>query len=265
MLHVLAVLMGVTLAVTLAAAEPVEIVAHRGASWDAPENTVAAWRLAWEQGADAAELDTYLTKDGKMVVLHDGSTQRTTGVDLRVAETTLAELRALDAGKWKGEQFAGEKLPSLAEMLATLPRGKRAFIEVKCGPEAMPEIYRVVRASRIKPKQLMVISFNAAVIAEAKRLRPDLRASWLVGLNAAAPQAAEDLIAEAKRIQADGLSLSATPQVLDKAFGDKVKAAGLKLYVWTVDDADLARRMIEVGAESITTDRPGWLREKLSH
>jgi len=107
MLHVLAVLMGVTLAVTLAAAEPVEIVAHRGASWDAPENTVAAWRLAWEQGADAAELDTYLTKDGKMVVLHDGSTQRTTGVDLRVAETTLAELRALDAGKWKGEQFAG--------------------------------------------------------------------------------------------------------------------------------------------------------------
>jgi len=129
----------------------------------------------------------------------------------------------------------------------------------------MPEIYRVVRASRIKPKQLMVISFNAAVIAEAKRLRPDLRASWLVGLNAAAPQAAEDLIAEAKRIQADGLSLSATPQVLDKAFGDKVKAAGLKLYVWTVDDADLARRMIEVGAESITTDRPGWLREKLSH
>src|SRR4051812_33505820 len=87
-----------------AAGEPrVEIVAHRGASYDAPENTVAAIKLAWEQKADASEFDVYLTKDGQIVISHDANTKRTTGVDKKVAEQTLEEIRRLDAGKWKGE------------------------------------------------------------------------------------------------------------------------------------------------------------------
>jgi glycerophosphoryl diester phosphodiesterase len=251
---------------TAPAAEPrVEIVGHRGASFDAPENTVASFKLAWEQKADAAELDVYLTKDGKLVVIHDATTKRTTGTDLKVVDTTLEELRKLDAGKLKGEKFAGEKLPTLEEMLATTPEGKRVFIEVKCGPEAVPEMDRVIKASKLKPEQTCVISFNAAVIAAAKKARPDLQAFWIVGLGGKGkPKTAEDLIAKAKEIKADGLDLSATPAVLDKAFGDKVRAAGLKLYVWTVDDVDLARKMIAAGAESITTNKPGWLREQLA-
>src|SRR3954471_10624430 len=92
------------------AAEPpaVQIVGHRGASFDAPENTVASVKLAWEQKANAAEFDVYLTKDRKVVVIHDKDTKRTAagGVNKVVAESTLAELRTLDVGKWKNEKFA---------------------------------------------------------------------------------------------------------------------------------------------------------------
>ena len=254
------------LAASLAsAAEPgVEIVGHRGASFDAPENTVAAIKLAWEQKADASEFDIYLTKDGQIVVIHDATAKRTAGSDVKVSETTLAELRKLDAGAWKGAKFAGEKLPTLAEMLATVPPGKRVFIEVKCGPEVVPELGRVLKAAKLKPAQTCVISFDAAVIAATKKARPDLPALWLVSLNARKPRTAEELIAKAKEINADGLDLSATPAVLDEAFGKKVKAAGLKLCVWTVNDVDLARKMIAAGAESITTDKPAWLREQLA-
>lgn len=256
------------LAATLApAAEPkVEIVAHRGASFDAPENTLAAIELAWKQSADASEFDVLLTKDGKLVVIHDATTKRVAGTDLKVAGSTLDELRKLDVGKWKAEKFVGEKMPTLEEMLATVPAGKRVFVEVKCGPEAVPELDRVIRASKLKPEQTCVISFSADVIAAAKKARPDLQALWIVSLapKNQKPRTAEELIAKAKEINADGLDLSATPAVLDKAFGAKVKGAGLKLYVWTVNDAALAKQMIAAGAESITTDKPGWLREQLA-
>jgi glycerophosphoryl diester phosphodiesterase len=266
MTRTLAALMTALAATVGLAAEPkVEIVAHRGASFDAPENTVAAIELAWKQKADASELDVYLTKDGKIVVIHDADTKRTAGVEMKVAASTLADLRKLDAGKWKGAKFAGEKLPTLEEMLATVPAGKRVFIEVKCGPEIVPELDRVLKAAKLKPEQTAIISFNAGVIAATKKGRPDLQAYWIVSLGGKGkPKTAEELIAKAKEIKADGLDLSATPAVLDKTFGDKVKAAGLKLYVWTVDDPALAKKMLAAGVESITTNKPGWLREQLA-
>src|SRR5262245_53293376 len=110
-----------------------EIIAHRGASADAPENTAAAFKLAVEGGADAFEGDYYLTKDGKIICIHDNNTKRTTGVDGKVPQMTLAELRKLDAGSWKGSKFGGEKLPTLSEALALVPAGKKTFVEIKCG------------------------------------------------------------------------------------------------------------------------------------
>src|SRR5262245_53507276 len=249
----------------LAAAPKVEIVAHRGASYDAPENTVAAIKLAWKQKADASEFDVFLSKDGKIVVIHDKDTKRTAGVNHVVAASTLAELRKLDVGKWKGAKFAGEKVPTLDEMLATVPAGKQVFVEVKCGPEIVPELNRVLKASKLKPSQTPVISFNADVIAAVKKARPELPAYWIVSLRAGKnkkPPTAEALIARAKQIKADGLDLSAS-EALDRAFAAKVKDAKLKLYVWTVNDVAVARRMVTLGVDGITTDRPGWLREQL--
>lgn len=249
-----------------AAAPKVEIIAHRGASYDAPENTVAAIRLAWDQKADGSEFDIYLTKDGKIAVMHDKDAKRTAGVSKVVPEVTLEELRALDVGKWKGAKFAGEKVPTLDEMLATVPTGKTVFIEVKCGPEIVPELVRVLQASKLRAEQTPVISFNAAVIAAVKKARPDVPAYWLVGLTpkkGTAPPTAAALIAKAREIKADGLDLSAS-EVLDEAFAKAVREAGLKLYVWTVNDAEVAKRMVRLGVDGITTDRPAWLREQIA-
>ena len=242
---------------------PAEIVAHRGASRDAPENTLAAINLAWEQDADAAEFDVYLTRDRQIVAVHDKTMKRTAGVDLPVPGSTLAELRTLDVGKWKADRFAGERIPTLAEMLATVPAGKSVFIEVKCGPEIVPELDRVLTASKLPAKQTPVISFDAAVIAAVKKARPDLPAYWVVGLGGRTPPTAAALVARSRAIAADGLDLGVS-DVLDADFAKAVKAAGLKLYVWTVNDEPTARRMIGLGVDGITTDRPGWLREQLA-
>jgi glycerophosphoryl diester phosphodiesterase len=249
----------------LFAGSNVEIIGHRGASFDAPENTVAAMKLNWAQNADTAECDVFLTKDGKIVVIHDKDTKRVAGVDKKVVDQTLAEIQQLDVGKWKGAKFAGEKVPTLDAVLATVPEGKRIFIEVKTGPEIVPELDRVLKASKLKPEQTPIISFHAEVIAEVKKVRPEVAAYWVVSLKPAKGKqvpTAETLIAKAKAIQADGLDLSAAP-ALDKVFAAKVRAAGLKLYVWTVNDIAEARRMVGLGVDGITTDRPGWLREQL--
>src|SRR5688572_31257071 len=122
MLRVLASLMTALTATTAIAAEPlkVEIVAHRGASFDAPENTVAAIKLAWEQKADASEFDIYLTKDGKIAVIHDKDTMRTAGVQKLVAESTLEELRKLDVGKWKRSEEHTSELQSQSNLVCRL-------------------------------------------------------------------------------------------------------------------------------------------------
>ena len=240
---------------------PVEIIAHRGASHDAPENTVASFRAAWLQNADGAELDIYLTADNHIVVCHDKNTKRTAGVELVVAQSTLAELRVLDVGIWKDPKFAGETIPTLQEMLATLPPHRKVYVEVKCGPEIVPEMIHQLEASGFPPEQTPVICFNADVVAAVKKARPDLPAYWLSDLKEG--KTAESLIARAQEIQADGLDLKAGPE-LDQAFADKVKAAGLRLDVWTVNDPELAKRMVEIGAAGITTDRPEWLRERLA-
>ncbi len=126
----------------------IEIIGHRGASHDAPENTLASFRLGWAQGADANELDLRLTRDGQIAVIHDATTRRIAGLERPVAAQTLAELQALDAGSWKGAAWAGEQIPALAEVLATVPDGKRLYLEIKCGVEVLPELERVIAEAR---------------------------------------------------------------------------------------------------------------------
>lgn len=112
------------------------IIAHRGASWAAPENTLAAAELAWQEGADAVEADFRLTADGRLVAIHDESTLRVSGVNLPVAETTLGQLRRLDVGAWKDQRWVGQRLATLDEMLATTPPDRQFVIEIKCTVKA---------------------------------------------------------------------------------------------------------------------------------
>lgn len=245
----------------------VEIIGHRGASHDAPENTLPSFKLGWEQKADADELDIWLTKDGKILVCHDGNTKRTAGFDKKIVEQTLDEVRALDAGVWKGPEWKGTKLPKLDEVLVTIPDGKRLFIEIKCGPEVLPELERVLKASGKTDAQFVIIGFDYATVKLAKQRFPKIATYWLSSFkqNVVTRQwtpTADELAQKAKAAGLDGVDLSNKGPV-DRAFVDVLKAAGLQCYMWTVDDPEQAKRFIEAGVNGITTNRPGWLREQL--
>lgn len=245
----------------------VEIIAHRGASYDAPENTLASVKLGWEQNADAVEIDIYLTSDGKVVAHHDKTTKKIGGPDVDVAAQTLAELQKHDAGAWKNERYRGERIPTLASILETIPDGKRLFIEIKCGAEVLPELRRVIDASGKKPEQMALIGFGYETMAAAKKEFPKHEVFWVVNVKQDeqtgvwAP-ARDELIEQALAAGLDGLDLSARP-IMDREYIDAVKAKGLSFCVWTVNDPAEARRLRDAGVEGITTDRPAFLRDAL--
>jgi|TARA_B110000908_G_C10219735_1_gene434689 glycerophosphoryl diester phosphodiesterase len=242
------------------AEEPL-IVAHRGASRDAPENTIPAFQLAWEQGADAIEGDFHLSKDGEIVCFHDADTKRVAGTQLVVRQSTLAELKQLDVGATHGVAFNGTRIPTIAEVFATIPQGKKIFIEVKCGAEIIPTLLNEIDQSGLTQEQIVVISFNKQVIQQLKIKAPQYKASWLCSFNKQetgeiTPSLAT-VLKTLKQIQADGLSSNtAVPASVIEA----VSQQGYEWHVWTINDLKTARRMQALGVLSITTDVPGTMR-----
>jgi glycerophosphoryl diester phosphodiesterase len=254
------------LALSALAADPIELIAHRGESADAPENTLAAFRLAWKRKTPAIELDVHLTKDGKLAVCHDFDTRRTTGVARAIRDSNWNELKNLDAGRLSDARFEGEKIPLLEDVLETIPDGARCFIEVKVGPEAIAALVKAVESCGKNPEQLAVISFNAAAIADAKKKLPQLKAYYLSGFKNHGggkwTPTAEQLIKQAQEIKADGLDLAFRGPI-DEDFVRKIRAAKLELYVWTINDPDIARDFVRLGVDGITTDKAAYLREEL--
>ena len=243
-----------------------EIVGHRGASHDAPENTLPAVKLGFEQGADAVEVDVFATADGRIVAIHDADTKRVAGVKLDVARSTLADLRKLDVGSWKGERWAGTVIPTLEEVLEAVPEGRRLMIEVKCRVSALPNLERAIEASG-KRERVALISFSYPLIAQAKRMMPDVPAYWVYGFSVRerarwGNPTMQGLIRKAEMAGLDGLDLDGQGPIT-KAFVDKLRAKGMELYVWTVNDPNRARELIAMGVKGITTDRPGYLRQQL--
>ncbi len=243
------------------------IIAHRGASFDAPENTIAAFRLAWEQGADGIEGDFHLTADGVVVCCHDPTTGRTAPLDLACARASASDVVQLDVGSWKGPAWRGERMPTLDEVLANVPDGKRVFIEIKSGPDTIAPARAAIRDSRLRPEQIRIISFHTEVIRESKRVMPAITANWLTGFEHGDTTdqyrpTVTDIIETASDCRADGVGIKAAPHI-DTAFVKELETAGLGLHIWTVNDPATAQRFIDLGAQSITTDRPGWLRAQL--
>lgn len=235
-----------------------EIIAHRGASYDAPENTIASVRLAWEQGADAVEVDVHLSRDNRVVVIHDADTERIAGVKRLVRNLTLTELQKLDCGRWKSPKYAGECLATLEDVVATIPSGKRMLVEIKTGPEIVPHFPSV-------PTNVVPISFDLEAIAAMKAARPDLQCYWVVGWRRDwkrggwLPKPAQ-MIEQALANNLDGLDVGANGPVT-AAFVKKAHAAGLGIYVWTVDSPAKAKQLRTAGVDGIATNRPGWIRK----
>jgi glycerophosphoryl diester phosphodiesterase len=240
-----------------------QIIGHRGASDDAPENTVASFKLGYAQGADGCELDFRSTEDHRLIVIHDGTTRRVAGVDKKVSEQTFDELRALEVGqwgKWKGKGFT-EKLPTLDEALATIPEGRKFYLHCYCAESDIKQVRDSVVQSGRKPDQVVLIAFDLGPCIEFKKLLPQCQAYWLCSYRSKSSSLTE-LIQKAKAAGVDGINLDHHFPI-DKAFVEKVHRAGLEMHVWTVDDVAEAVKLVRAGVDSITTNRPGWLRSQV--
>jgi glycerophosphoryl diester phosphodiesterase len=177
----------------------------------------------------------------------------------------VAELQSFDVGSWKHARFAGERVPTLAEALATIPKGKRLFVEIKCGPECIPAFANTFRASRKTASQVVPIGFGSETMQGIKQALPELEVAWVAEFRRTvrgwSPKA-ETLIERAKAYGLDALDLDGRGP-LDAEFVAKVHAAGLKLYVWTVDSPARAGKLRAAGIDGLTTNKPGWLRKQL--
>jgi glycerophosphoryl diester phosphodiesterase len=243
-----------------------DIIAHRGASHDAPENTLAAYKLAWEQDADGIEGDYRLSRDGKIVVSHDTNTARMGDKNLVVAQSTFEELRQVDVGRKKGAAWKGERIPTIEEVLAVVPTGKKIYIEIYEARE-VPLVKEALAQSKLRPEQVTVISFTESAVAAAKKEISGIKTLWIKApkknkRTGELQPTVEQLLATLKKVNADGIDCSAS-EAVDKAFVSQFQKAGFEFHVWTVDKAEEAKRLAGYGVKSITTNRPKFIREQL--
>lgn len=236
-----------------------DIIAHRGASYLAPENTVASANKAWELGADAVEVDIHLSKDNRVMVMHDKDTKRTCSgkKNLEIAQNPSVLLRDLDAGIWKGDEFKGEKIPYISEIIETVPSGKTLVIEIKCGKEVIEPLIRTVEKSG-KQKQIVFISFNWKTILAAQKAFPENKCYWLSSLKPGLTKKME----QAAKAGLAGVNLKHS--IIDAEIIEQAKKNKLEVLCWTVDDADDAKRLSKMGVSGITTNRPKWLKDEMS-
>ncbi len=231
------------------------VLGHRGASAEAPENTLAAFRLALAQGADGVELDVWRCGSGEVVVIHDEDTARTCGARLAVPEAPLERLRALDAGAWRGAAHAGERIPLLEEALAAVP-GAVVNVELKARPgrgdrALAREVAAVIAAARAEAR-VIVSSFDFALVA---------------AFRAAAPGVATGLLFEAawhRRLRVPMAAWRLDPSALhpDRRLCTPGRlagwvAGGRAVNVWTVDEPAEVARLARAGVAGLICNGPG--------
>jgi glycerophosphoryl diester phosphodiesterase len=235
--------------------EPI-YVAHRGASYLAPENTLASIRLAWELGADAAECDVMLTSDRQVILIHDENTRSLTGRDHVVSETTWDVLSKLTINLKESnlERYAGEGIPLLGEVLETIPEDRMLVIEIKTGREILPTLKQVVDA-HWHSGRISFICFDLETIQAAKRLFPELPCYFLSTFRSGVIRHFGEILTS----KLDGVDVRY--KAINRNLVERCRAEGLEVWCWTVNDPGDARKMKALGVSAITTDRPKWLRE----
>ncbi|MBN2022132.1 MAG: hypothetical protein JW809_05010 [Pirellulales bacterium] len=232
-----------------------EVVAHRGFSAVAPENTLVAIDRAVRAGATGSEFDVYACKDGPIVLMHDATVDRTTNGRGRVTELTLAELRRLDAGSWLAAEYAGEKVPTLDEALARLKgTGCIAVVEIKMEGISRPVI-EAIEAAKMRDESA-VIAFSANVVREVRALRPELPCAWLChkDLTGTPAQRADALARELRDCGTDLIDVHFS--MLSEEIIAELHDRGIRVWTWTVDDPAVMEALMRWGVDSITTNRP---------
>lgn len=244
---------------TVGERKQVSNVAHRGATAYTPENTIAAFDLAVDMKADYIEIDVQRSKDGELVLIHDTTVDRTTDGTGKVGDLTLEQLRSLDAGSWKGEQFAGEPIPTFEEILDHYHGKIGILIELKA-PELYPGIEEQVAAALIernlhKPQneKIIIQSFNFESIKKMDQLLPKVPIGILTSNRA-------DTTLEALQefsTYADWFNPSYG--IVTKELVNQVHSLGMQIGSWTVRSQEAADFLFEMGVDAIISDYPDYV------
>lgn len=229
------------------------VIAHRGASAYAPENTIAAFNLAVEMGFDLIENDVRRTRDGAIVVSHDGSLDRCTDGTGQIAELTLDEVRASSAGIKFGEEYRDERIPTLEEALTAVPANVGYCIELKVNGIAEDVVHMVESAGQVG--RTVIFAFDGTNGPIVKAANPLLSFLHLVG------GPSDDKVARVPMIVDNALTCRAdivgvAENVLSPELVVAAKHRGLSVWVWTVDDFDRARECVFTGVDGIISNKP---------
>jgi len=226
--------------------QQVLVIAHRGASAAAPENTLAAFQLGADLGADFVELDVQESEDGEVVVVHDSDLMKVGGSPLKIWEAPAAALRAVDIGSRKGLPFAGERVPTLAEVFAVTKGRVRVVVELKSYGHSQrleERVVEIVEAAGVA-NETIFMSLDHDMIRRLKQLRP----SWKIGVLVA--KALGDLTS----LNSDFLAVEA--RLATARFVRRAHRAGQDVYVWTVNDPAWMLAAMSHGADGLITDKP---------
>jgi glycerophosphoryl diester phosphodiesterase len=224
------------------------VIAHRGASSYAPENTFAAFDLAIQMGVSHIELDVHLTRDHDVVVIHDDTVDRTTNGTGPVADHTLEALRALDAGSWFAGKFAGERIPTLSEVLQRYKGRAHIHTEIKGQSAHLSQrTADLVRAHEMA-EQVTITSFQKTRLEETRAYAPELPTGWLVA------EVSDTVIAQARAM---GLrQICPRANVVTPELVHRLHAEGFVVRAWGVATEDLMRRVVKAGADGMTVNFP---------
>ena len=224
------------------------IIAHRGASEYAPENTFAAFDLAVQMGVRHIELDVHETADGQAVVIHDNTLDRTTNGSGPVSNRSLADLKALDAGSWFHPRFANERIPAFAEILERFGRRVHLHVEIKGGRERFcARVIEAVRAHGAE-RHVTITSFKAADLVEVRRDAPDISTGWLVR------EVSDEIVETARRMGVEQLCPNARTMKADVVI--RLHKEGFTVRAYGVNTDDLMRAVVLSGADGMTVNFP---------
>lgn len=251
---VAAAVIGVLAVQTATLEDNVKVIAHRGSSKAAPENTMAAFRQAIADGTDWIELDVQEAADGEVVVFHDSDFMKMGGVPLKIWDATLADLAKIDIGSWFAPEFSNERVPTLGEVLDLCKNKVGVFIELKYyGHDQQLEerVARIVEARGME-KDIVIMSLKLEAVQKMKTLRPDWRAGLLLSASAGNLRSAG----------ADFLAINAL--FANRAFIRRTHRSGAEVYVWTVNDAATMSAMMSRGVNGVITDKPALAKSVLA-
>lgn len=224
---------------------PVAVIAHRGNSAAAPENTLAAFESAIRAGADAVELDVRLSADGHLVLMHDETVDRTTDGQGHVSELTLEQLRRLDAGGRFDPAFTGERIPTLDDALAVIKGRAMAFVEIKTADRITPRLVAEALARHGMVDSTLLISFEEAPLEAMRAIAPQLPLGALVPFGHTPHKRALSTRSSATLAKHTRLHRGDVKNAHSRAF---------KVYSWTVNTPEAMREQVALGVDGLITD-----------